>query len=86
MAGKTAININGGISTAGDDQTQAMPRERTHQTKKDGPGYLVDEEEVERPHRPDDANLDIENPKPSDEETLVRGGVIIRDGRQCYLD
>lgn len=77
MVDKTVVAS--GISTARDGAIESAPLDRT-QSKKGAPDHIVREDEVERPDLPIDANLDTEPLKKSDEENLVSGNVVIRDG------
>ncbi|KAH6661498.1 oligopeptide transporter 8 [Plectosphaerella plurivora] len=76
MADKSAIAS--GISTARDDASQSAPLDRT-QSKKGAPEHVVREDEIDRPDLQIDT-LDNEPLKKSDEENLVAGNVVIRDG------
>lgn len=67
------------ISTALDDEGQG-PVSRSHQSTKGPPDHLVGEDEFGRVVAAVDTNLDTEPRKPTDEENLIRGGVVIRDG------
>lgn len=78
MAERTATSSGVSLATRVEthDRTAAPPKKGATET-------VVDTDDVGRSEHPVHGDLEPENLKPTDEENLVRGEVIIRDGK-CH--
>lgn len=75
-----AVATSSGISVTGDEVTQSRSHDRPTKSKKGTAETVVASEEVVRHEHPVNADVEAETLKLTDEENLVRGDVIIRDG------